>query len=170
MIHYRRFFTQSEDCSFQCGVDDRCIPSKQECDGIPQCPNGADENLKICQSSFPPTATYKCLKPDVYNMEIEIMAVPCNGLKECKDGSDEENCKLPIFILVCIVSVGFLIITSIAIYMLYIAELEDHQEEVDFEKVLQENDFASKVTVAYLTMLQSVDSKPRIQINQRYYQ
>ena len=110
IFHFRQFFVKSEPCSkstFKC-KSGKCIPGIQKCDGIPQCKDGEDESLENCKSSFPPTATYgapdhKCLKPNIYNMEIEIMAVPCNKIPECEGGGDEDGCDFPKYIWIIIV-------------------------------------------------------------------
>ena len=158
---------------FLCNEGDRneCIPNVQTCDGIPQCSNGRDEDLDLCRrSSFPPTATKECLKPDVYNLDIKILAVPCNRIEECSNGEDEADCKLQWHITFVVLLAGFLVIVAISVYMLYTATLEDYEEEVNFEELLREHGFESKHTISYLTMLQSVEHKLRVQINQRYYQ
>ena len=147
-----------------------CIPKVQTCDGIPQCSNGRDEDLKLCNSTFPETATKECLKPDVYNLDIKILAVPCNRIEECSDGEDEEDCKMSVHATYAVLMAGLLVITAICVYMLYTATLEDYEEEVDFEELLREHGFDSKHTISYLTMLQSVEHQLRVQVNQRYYQ
>ena len=45
-------------------------------------------------------ATIECQKKNVYNVTITIKAIPCDGVYECQDDEDENNCSLPDFILI----------------------------------------------------------------------
>lgn len=72
-----------------------CIPEEMFCDGIPQCPDLSDEIFELCIDYFPTTATEICPAKDIFNNKtIKIKAVKCNGVFECKDQLDEENCKV----------------------------------------------------------------------------
>ena len=68
-----------------------------ECDGHPQCPDGEDEVLNRCQKKYiekqiiEPYASYRCTS--LFYQNMEIFAVPCNGIVECFDHSDEIGCK-----------------------------------------------------------------------------
>ena len=87
------------------------------CDGHRQCLDGHDENIDVCKSrgSFPKAATVKCFqdnRPDKY--PIEIMAIPCNGKRECKYGEDEIGCDISIIYLLCFLLIGFAAISLVA--------------------------------------------------------
>ena len=72
-----------------------CIPEKMFCDGIPQCPNLYDEAFESCLDYFPTSANKICPAAGIFNNKtIMIKAVKCDGVLECRDQSDEENCKV----------------------------------------------------------------------------
>ena len=77
--------------------DDFCMTKKDQCNGIPHCPNAEDEDFEMCskQGAFSPLATITCLRKNVYNVNITINAVKCDGIIECATGEDEEDCKPP---------------------------------------------------------------------------
>ena len=74
-----------------------CINDINICDGIANCENGEDENYERCLSNgtFSPLATVKCNRKDLFNVNITMMAVKCDGNIECDSGEDEANCSLP---------------------------------------------------------------------------
>ena len=83
---------------FNCSISNSiCIHPDLECDGHPQCPDGEDEALIRCQDKYiknqiiEPYASYRCRSLFYENMEI--FSVPCNGIVECFDHSDEIGCK-----------------------------------------------------------------------------
>ena len=99
-----------------------CIPEEMFCDGIPQCPDLSDEIFELCIDYFPTTATEICPAKDIFNNKtIKIKAVKCNGVFECKDQLDEENCKVSkknltyttVFGLVLLFIVAVLTISSV---------------------------------------------------------
>merc|ERR1711971_19429 len=79
------------------------------CDGRCQCPDCEDEDFKFCKSSFPKEATEKCLEAHRPNRSpvVEILAIRCNGNKECKDGRDEHKCNVSLKVLLWLLSIGF---------------------------------------------------------------
>ena len=50
-----------------------------------------DEHFDICKKEnvFPDGATIECVE-NRPGYDITILAVPCNGVSECRDGSDED--------------------------------------------------------------------------------
>ena len=110
MKFFMQFFSKSDreaQMKNMCSLDENaihcssnpnfCIVNWQSCNGVANCPNAEDELLANCSSKFSPLATTECLKKDIYNVNITIKAVNCNGIVECQSGVDEENCELPDF-------------------------------------------------------------------------
>ena len=55
--------------------------------------NGEDEQFDICEETYPEEATIKCVENRLEGFNVTIMAIPCNGIQECRNGEDENNCK-----------------------------------------------------------------------------
>ncbi|XP_039282220.1 atrial natriuretic peptide-converting enzyme [Nilaparvata lugens] len=75
------------DClsnEFQC-PDETCIPKRWVCDGLRDCPLGADEiNCTKCShDEFKCKSDHKCI----------LNSWKCDGNRDCSDGSDESNCQ-----------------------------------------------------------------------------
>ena len=86
------------------------------CDGHRQCQDGQDENVDECKSrnAFPKQATVQCSednRPDKYS--IFIMAIPCNGKRECKNGEDEIGCDISFIYLLIFLLMGFAAISVV---------------------------------------------------------
>ena len=76
-------------------TNDICLHPDLECDGHPQCPGGEDEDRDICykinhRGKFI-QPVHKC-NSTLYE-DLPIYARRCDYVKECSDGSDENNCK-----------------------------------------------------------------------------
>ena len=54
--------------------------------------NGEDEQFNICNSTYPEEATIECLENRQEGFDVWIRAVPCNNIKECRNGKDEDYC------------------------------------------------------------------------------
>ena len=87
-------------------LTNQIIPEKT-CDGIFHCLYGEDEHFELCKDTFPKEATIECIENRLPGINLTIMAVPCDGILECRDGSDE-NCGEDKMILVIAVAVLFL--------------------------------------------------------------
>ena len=57
--------------------------------------------MEICldMGVFPDSAQVICLKKDTY-VDIVIKAFHCDGIIECKNGVDEQNCAQPDYVLI----------------------------------------------------------------------
>ena len=86
--------TECKDPNFYCNISKSCIKDNDKCDGIKHCIFGEDEAIETCDSTFPESATVKCVELNRPLDDFWIKAVRCNGIKECKNGEDEpEECK-----------------------------------------------------------------------------
>ncbi|VDN01460.1 unnamed protein product [Thelazia callipaeda] len=63
-----------------------CIPRKWVCDGIPQCPNGYDEDPRVCAIHDCGDNHLKCKNNICYPLSGF-----CDGIPDCLDESDEKN-------------------------------------------------------------------------------
>ena len=75
-----------------CEKSKTCIPKSKICDGVSHCFYGDDENYKLCPNIWPAKATIRCYEANRSELNISILATPCNNIRECKYGEDENFC------------------------------------------------------------------------------
>ena len=98
---------------FFCSQSKTCIEHDKTCDGICHCQYCEDEYFEgLCQLTFPEAATIKCIESNrSLDTNITIMAIPCNGVRECLD-VDDEDCESKWFVTPIVWLVFFLLICS----------------------------------------------------------
>ncbi|XP_028906986.1 CD320 antigen [Ornithorhynchus anatinus] len=71
-----------------------CLAKERFCDGVPDCPDGADEHGELCQRHPTHPPPQKCLEQDFQC--AQGMCIPdawrCDGHPDCDDEKDEEDC------------------------------------------------------------------------------
>ena len=142
-----------------------------ECDGVAEEPDASDddEDLDLCikKKAFPAHATVQCQKagPFFNGIIIHIMAVRCNGVKECANGIDEEDCGVPLLVSVICVLAGALVIVVIACVYVKFAKI-DVKDKAFFDtiKVGETKQEAEQ----NLIIFQQGDASKRKEHSQRY--
>ena len=77
--------------------------------------------FELCKDTFPEEATIKCIENRLPGtIDVTIMATPCDGILECRNGIDE-NCDEDKWVLVTILSI--LLLTTIFIYLYLICKM-----------------------------------------------
>ena len=94
--------------------------SEKICDGVFHCIYGDDEAFEICKDTFPEVATIECIENRMPGINVRIMATPCDGIQECRDGRDEIYCQDDKAILVIVLSVLILVTFFIYLYLIWI--------------------------------------------------
>ena len=101
------------------------------CNGLVDCFHGEDEAFELChKESFVEAATIKCIESNRNGDKIEILAVPCNGIRECQDGSDEDNCATMLHFT--IVTMMTCCTTAVASwwYVFFLIKLKDRKRRI----------------------------------------
>ena len=90
------------------------------CDGFFHCLYGEDEAFDTCKETFPEEATIECIEDRLPGIDLKVMAVPCNGIVECRNASDELNCEDDKLILVSATSLLFLVTICVNLYLIFV--------------------------------------------------
>ena len=142
---------------------DFCVYEEQVCDGIANCPDAEDENIAECRHGFHTLATVECAKADIFNVNITTRAVPCNGVMECQDGSDEQNCSLPDEYLIYVLIVISILITIFSV--IYWRQTIKGFEPINQNQTLTKEDYDTlHGTIALQTRVQQMQSYPNADI------
>ena len=139
-----------------CSRSNQCIWKDWVCDGFVQCLKGDDEDFEMCleRESFPKGATFRCQEANRTGYKIEILAVPCNGIPECKEGIDEQLCEREgkIIILFSLAVAAFIMFIWFVIYLTYDGEVTDSgcigEENVNFKELKGEELAQLKVVLS----------------------
>ena len=158
------------DNNFKCHKSSStfCIHTNQKCDGIANCPNGEDEFLAECNSTYSSLSTVECEKKNIFNVNITIKAVPCDGNPECQDGRDEYFCSLEDYIEIIILLAIIVIIMAVTIVM--IRAIRKNCQPIDRNQTLTKEEFLSlhgtEELKIIMQQIQSCDSAKKI--NQQF--
>ena len=109
----------SSYCShFFCSKSNTCVEYDKTCDGICHCMYCEDESFEeLCENTFPEAATIKCVEANrSIDINITILATPCNGIRECLNINDE-NCQSEMYITAITMSLFFFVIMCRWIYI-----------------------------------------------------
>ena len=102
--------------------------------------NGEDEQFDICEETYPEEATIKCVENRLEGINLTIKAIPCNGIKECRDGEDEDNCEEKRIYFQIIIASLMVITQTVYLYIRIVKKQKWKQKNLDsFGKVFQDN-------------------------------
>ena len=173
-LSYRQHYHCFSRGSFQCKghwYDDtkyNCVSETQKCNGIPECPDGSDEEFELCQDSFSSSASLTiCEAADIFNNKtVTIKAVQCNGIAECLNRSDEIGCGIDNRSFTITVVIGALIISIASILLTLHIDISGVDEGVHGNASFET--FENERLQAYVVLGQR--SRERKFFNQTFYQ
>ena len=90
--------------------------SEKMCDGLFHCIYGEDESLETCRKFYPEEATIECIENRLDGINLTIMATPCNGIRECRNGIDEQ-CEISVVYFWSIFGGFFLLTVTVILIM-----------------------------------------------------
>ena len=110
----------------------------------------------------------ECEKKNIFNVNITIKAVPCDGNPECQDGRDEYFCSLEDYIEIIILLAIIVIIMAVTIVM--IRAIRKNCQPIDRNQTLTKEEFLSlhgtEELKIIMQQIQSCDSAKKI--NQQF--
>ena len=81
---------------------------------------GEDERFEECKDTFPKEATIECIENRLPGtIDVTIMATPCDGILECRNGIDEK-CDEDKMIIVIAIAVLFMTTICIYLYLIFV--------------------------------------------------
>ena len=110
----------------------------------------------------------ECEKKNIFNVNITIKAVPCDGNPECQDGRDEYFCSLEDYIEIIILLAIIVIIMAVTIVM--IRAIRKNCQPIDRNQTLTIEEFLSlHGTEELKTKMQQIQScESAKKINQQF--
>ena len=168
--HMKSICHDFDRTSFQCyeSSSEICIHDFQKCDGIANCPKGEDEYFSDCNFKFSSLATVKCPKINIFNLNVTIKAVPCDGKIECRDRRDEILCSLEDYIEI-VISLAISVIIMAATFVMKRA-IRKNRQPIDRNQTLTEEEFRTlhgkEELKTKMHQIQSCESAKRI--NQQF--
>lgn len=118
------------------------------CDGIVHCLYGEDEEDATCENQlkFSEAATVECIENRL-NYDLKIKAFPCNGIKECRDNSDED-CENKKWILYSIL-IALGVITNIVYYYMKWYSLDWKNASENIPEIKRDDGWDSKICINF---------------------
>ena len=112
------------------------------CDGISHCLNHEDEKYETCKDKFPEEATIECIADKMDGIDLKIRAIPCDGIRECRSGEDED-CQPSEIIVYSLLIVLYFITVLIWCWIRYDVQKNPELEDDDSEDLYQNIDCRS---------------------------
>ena len=95
------------------------------------------------------------MKKDIFNVNITIKAIPCDGIEECVGGIDEAYCAINEIYTIVAVIIGYLLIITMSFLLWRKEELGDNTSEavIELNQTLFETEHASEALAAEIAYL-----------------
>ena len=95
------------------------------------------------------------MKKDIFNVNITIKAIPCDGIEECVGGIDEAYCAINEIYTIVAVMIGYLLIITMSFLLWRKEELGDNTSEavIELNQTLFETEHASEALAAEIAYL-----------------